>query len=246
MLGDISLLNFDSVYFFNESGLVENTAHNGQITLAPFAAPVVEVSVLTADQQVPSTFVVPITVGDISSDGIIAFQFNINYDPMVINPEGPNFGCSTDGTLAGAAGLTAFCNITNDGTLRVAAYGGYAMTGAGAILNVIFTTRAGAEAGNVSPLAFENVYFFNSAGQVVDHANNGQITLIASEPSPTPTETATATATETATPTASSTATATPTATATGNCYPHRNRNSHFNSYTTGVDPVQLVNVSRK
>ena len=166
------------------------------ITVGTNAAPLVkdyttsnvEVSASFADQQVPSTFVVPITVGDITADGIIAFQFDLVYDPRVIAPTGPNFGCSTNDTLAGAAGLTADCNITTDGTLRISAYGAYPMTGEGPILNVIFTTTAGAEVGNVSRLSFENVFFFGSGGQVETDTHNGQITLIASEGTPDPTD----------------------------------------------------------
>jgi hypothetical protein len=199
--GDVSPLNFDSVYFFGESGQVETVAHNGQITLAPVAAPVVDVSAPIMFQQVPSTFVVTITVGDITGDDIIAFQFNIIFDPLVIRPTGPNFGCSTEGTLAGAAGLTADCNITLDGTLRISTYGAYPMTGAGTILNVTFTTNESAASGDVSPLDLDSVYFFGQLGQVVNTAHNGQIILTGPTPTLTPTATATSTATPTATPT---------------------------------------------
>ena len=47
---------------------------------------VVNVSAPIANQLVPSTFVIPITVADISGYGIYAFQFHILYDPAVMNP----------------------------------------------------------------------------------------------------------------------------------------------------------------
>ncbi len=162
---------------------------------APYAAAGIEVYAPTADQSVPSTFVVPVNVADITDASIIAFQFNIVYDPKVISPTGNNFGCSVEGTIAGASGLSAVCNVTDDNTLRVAVYGAYSITGAGTVLNVTFTTHSDASPGNYSPLHFENVYFFNAGGAVSTYPHDGQITLVDSTPTPTATPTASATAT---------------------------------------------------
>ena len=127
--------------------LIPATILTASGTAAPtgneYTTAAVDVCGADAEQIVPSTFVVPITVGDITGDGIIAFQFNITFDPQVMDTTGPNFGCSADGTLAGDAGLSTVCNVNPDGTLRVAAYGAYPMTGAGTILNVSFTTGRG-------------------------------------------------------------------------------------------------------
>src|ERR1035437_8925418 len=49
----------------------------------------VNVTAPTANQVTPSSsFNVPITVGDITGDGIFSFHFNILYDPNVIDPTG--------------------------------------------------------------------------------------------------------------------------------------------------------------
>ncbi|CAN5354116.1 hypothetical protein BH10ACI3_BH10ACI3_13970 [soil metagenome] len=191
------------------------------------APPPVVVSAPTTTRSVPSTFVIPITVGDVTGIGIVAYQFNLVFDPAVIHTSGSNFGCSTAGTLSSAAGLSATCNVNPSGTLRVSVSGANGMTGSGTILNVTFTTDAAATAGNVSPLNFDEVTFFNSGGVVANTPVNGQITLIGGTPTPTatptitpsttPTPTVTPTATPTSTPTATptNTPTATPTATAT-------------------------------
>lgn len=130
------------------------------------AAAPVEIAAPTTTQALPSTFVVPITVDNITSSGIFAFQFNIVYDPTVIDPTGANFGYSIDGTLAGNAGMSAICNVTPDGTLSVAAYGAYPMTGSGTNLNIIFRTDSAAVNRSVSPLVFRDAYISNSAGPV--------------------------------------------------------------------------------
>lgn len=132
-----------------------------------------------------STFVVPISVNDITGENIIAFQFNILYDPAVINPFGPNFGCSTTGTIAGAAGLGPTCNVVmgDAGRLRISVSGANAMNGIGPVLNLTFKTVTGAMSGDFSPVTFEpgTLFFFRGgpmAGPVPVTATNGQVDLI--------------------------------------------------------------------
>jgi len=139
--------------------------------------PAVNVSAPSVKQAMPSKFTVPITASDLTNRGIIAFQFNVIYDPAVINPSGLNFGCSTDGTLSGQAGMVATCNVTPAGTLRVAVYGAYPMTGSGPVLNLKFATARTAIPGSSSTLNFENLYFFNESGYVATVGHNGRITL---------------------------------------------------------------------
>lgn len=145
----------------------------------------VAVTAPTALQPTPSTFVVPISVNDITGEGIIAFQFNILYNPLVINPFGPNFGCSTVGTIAGAAGLGPTCNVVmgDAGRLRISVSGANPMNGIGTVLNLTFQTAPGAFGGDVSPLIFEpaTYFFFRGgpmAGPVPVDPTNGQITLL--------------------------------------------------------------------
>jgi Cohesin domain len=142
------------------------------------AALPVAVTAPSLTKTTPSTFVVPISVGDVTGNGILAFQFNIVYNPSVIDPSGTNFGCSTVGTLAETANLTATCNVQPDGVLRVAVSGTGSMTGSGTILKLNFATDPSAAPGNTSPLAFQNMFFFNGGGPVTTNPTNGQITIV--------------------------------------------------------------------
>ncbi len=143
--------------------------------------PPVEYTAPIENRPVGLPFTVPITVDDITGDGIFAFQFVITYDPAVIDPTGPNFGCSTFGTIAGAVGIGATCNITVNGSLnelRVSSFGAFPMNGSGTLLNISFVTDPLAVAGDVSPLTFSSGFFFNGSGLVPSTPHNGQITLV--------------------------------------------------------------------
>lgn len=150
------------------NGSVENADDNrlgGVVVTAP-----------TISRLVPSSFVIPILIDDTTGQGIIAHQFNVIYDPNVIDPTGPNFGCSTAGTLSGDAGMGATCNVTPDGTLRISTFGAFPLTGAGTLINLNFSTDISATAGNVSPLSLEAVLF--NGGGVAATPVNGQVTLV--------------------------------------------------------------------
>lgn len=99
------------------------------------------------------------------ADEIIAFQFNVHYDPLVLTPT----DCST-GSLAFP--MLTVCNVDPDGTLRVAVYGSTSFSGDGTILNVKFYTHKGS-----SDLAFSDVYFFDQNGWVESSAEDGEIIL---------------------------------------------------------------------
>jgi len=144
----------------------------------PSGTAAINVTAPTLFKSKPSTFSIPITVDNISGLGVFAFQFNVLYNPAVIDPSGVNFGCSTAGTLAGDAGLTPTCNILPDGTLRVSVSGVAPMTGSGTVMNLTFATDAAAVLGSTSPLTFENVFFFNSGGALANVPHNGQVTVI--------------------------------------------------------------------
>jgi hypothetical protein len=104
-------------------------------------------------------------------DAITSFQFNLIYDPDVINPiSDPNFGCSA-GSLIGP--MNVVCNVAPTGTLRVAAYGATNFSGSGPILNVEFYTGSG-----TTLLNLEAVYFFNQAGRVPISPHGGEVILV--------------------------------------------------------------------
>ena len=140
----------------------------------------VDVSAPTVFRLTPSTIVIPITASDITGNGIIAFQFHILYDPLVVNPNGANFGCSTVGTIAGAAGMSPTCNVASGdaGRLQVSVSGANAMTGSGTILKITFVTNPIAPPGSFSPLTFQNVFFYNLGGEFANVPHNGRINLV--------------------------------------------------------------------
>ncbi len=170
---------FASLYSGSANAQSVTTEPNlSRMPAAPSLVPI-NGTALTASVGAPSTFVVPITVDNITGLNVGSYQFNILFDPAVINPSGSNFGCSTAGTLTQAGGLAAVCNVSPRGTLRVAAFGAGTMTGSGSILKVTFATTAGASPGNISPLTFASVSFFNDIGTVLPFTqHDGQITIL--------------------------------------------------------------------
>lgn len=139
----------------------------------------INISAPTFTRGTPSTFIVPLTVNDLTGRGITAFQFHLDYTPTVIDPSGSGFGCSTSGTISGNAGSTATCNVETDGTLLVAVHGSNVMTGSGTVLNLIFNTDATAVPGDTSPLNFSEVGFFSSQGEAQSTSTDGRVTLVA-------------------------------------------------------------------
>ncbi len=140
----------------------------------------VHITAPTLISPAPATIVVPITVSDITGDGIIAFQFHLLYDPAIINPTGPNFGCSTAGTISGTAGMSATCNVApgDAGRLQVAVSGANAITGSGTVFKLTFVTHPSAQFNTFSLLTFQNVFFYNLGGEFANVPHNGRITLI--------------------------------------------------------------------
>lgn len=131
---------------------------------------------------------IPVTVNDLSAHQAIAFQFALLYDPAMANPVGPNFGCATAGTLSGAAGMIATCNVLTEGELRVVVYGAFPMSGSGSILDLSFVTGPGT-AGGSSSIRMRDLAVFNVGGQIAATAADGSITVtVPTTPTPTPTE----------------------------------------------------------
>ncbi|CAN5162204.1 hypothetical protein BH20ACI2_BH20ACI2_04410 [soil metagenome] len=152
----------------------------GKTNIHIFTPPVV-ITAPTTVQVTPGTFNVPITVDDVTGDEINSFQFELVFDPDVIEPNGPNFGCSTAGTIA--AGYSVACNVFPAGHLLVSVSNPSAgvLSGSGTILNIGFATHASAIDGEISPLTFtaNSVKFFNESLQIVPSTPvNGQITLV--------------------------------------------------------------------
>lgn len=137
------------------------------LMLAINANSAIQVMAPTDKVQTGREFTVSIDASD--ATGIIAYQFNLKYDPEIIAPIGNNFGCSTQKTIA--EGLFALCNVSPEGTLRTVIYGAVPLFGRGPVLNIRFVAHGLGQ----SDLRFENVYFFDSFGPVVTQNYDGMI-----------------------------------------------------------------------
>jgi hypothetical protein len=97
--------------------------------------------------------IVPIAVKGIADRGIISYQFDLKYDPAVIQPEKDSVDFA--GTVS--RGLSVVANAGKPGILRIVVYGPIAIESDGVLLNLIFT--AVGATGSASPLTFERIVF---------------------------------------------------------------------------------------
>lgn len=122
------------------------------------------------DAPAGSDIVIPVTVEGAVDKGIIAYQFDLRYDPKVIQPQAE--AVTLGGTVSSE--MSVAFNATTPGLLRVAVYGPYALGTSGTMLNLRFTAVGGPL--DVSPLSMEN-FIFNEGGirmNIVD----GQVRLM--------------------------------------------------------------------
>lgn len=116
--------------------------------------------------------VVPVHVQGIAKKGVISYEFELRYDPLVMQPAGD--GVDVKGTVS--RGLSVVTNTTEPGHLRVVVYGAYPIDGDGVLLNLRFTAVGGV--GSVSPISFERI-MFNEGGSRVS-VTDGKIELVGS------------------------------------------------------------------
>ena len=112
---------------------------------------------------------IPVSVQGASNKDIISYEFDLRYDPTVIQPNAAPID------LAGTAsrGLSVVANATEPGLLRVAVYGAMPIDSDGLLLNLRFT--AVGYTGSVSPLVWEKLIF--NEGEIPTTMTNGQIEL---------------------------------------------------------------------
>jgi len=113
----------------------------------------------------------PIAIQGAAGKGIISYEFDLRYDPSIIQPD--NEPIDVAGTVS--RGLFAVSNVVQPGLLRVAVYGPMPITGNGVLLSLRFI--AVGNDGSVSPLVWEN-FMFNE-GNPAAAATNGEIAVTA-------------------------------------------------------------------
>lgn len=116
---------------------------------------------------------IPVTVVGAAGKGIISYEFELRYDPMVIQPQADPVG------VAGTASreMAFAVNASEPGLLRVAVYGPIAINKNGVLLNLRF--RAVGAASWVSPLIWQRVMFNEGDPEVL--MTNGQVELLPSK-----------------------------------------------------------------
>ena len=132
----------------NELGGIDNIAVGAPNLVTP------------ADSEV----LIPISVDGVANKGIIAYEFDLRYDPLVIQPQ--EMAVALAGTIS--RGLTAVAKADEAGLLRVAVYGAIPIgptDASGLLLNLRFT--AVGKSGQVSPLMWERIMFNEGEAQVI-------------------------------------------------------------------------------
>ncbi len=116
-----------------------------------------------------SEILIPVSVHGVANKGIIAYEFDLRYDPSVIQPQANPVDVT--GTIS--RGFTAVAKSDEPGLLRVAVYGAMPLDNNGLLLNLRFT--AGGASGTVSPLMWERIMF--NEGDSLTMTANGQVEL---------------------------------------------------------------------
>lgn len=119
--------------------------------------------------KVGSQIVVPVKVTGVGGKDVISYEFDLKYDPAVIQPI--DTGADLKGTVSGELSLVT--NPAKPGVLRVVVYGAKSIDKDGVLLNLKF--KAVGAAGAVSQLLLEKLMF--NEGNPGANANAGQVTL---------------------------------------------------------------------
>ena len=115
--------------------------------------------------------VIPVSVQGTANKGIIAYEFVLRYDPLVIQPKADLI--ELNGTASER--LSAVVNANEPGLIRVAVYGATSINGSGILMNLRF--NAVGAAGSVSPITWERFMFNDGSTRAM--VTDGQIAVSA-------------------------------------------------------------------
>ena len=115
---------------------------------------------------------VPVTVGDTSSQGILAYDFALQFNSSVLRLDSIE-PVNKTGTVSSQFTVTANPDVSS--RLLVSAFGVQPLAGTGTLLNLRF--RVIGQAGDVSPLTWERFKF--NEDQSLSNARNGQLQVVA-------------------------------------------------------------------
>lgn len=118
---------------------------------------------------------IPVSIQGAANKGIISYEFDLRYDPSVIQPQ----AAVIDLTKTVSRGLKAVANATEPGLLRVAVFGAIPIDANGILLNLRFT--AVGEPGAVSALTWDRMVFNEGDPRVIATDGRVQLSSAASE-----------------------------------------------------------------
>ena len=126
--------NFDAVLVGDVSGnwAAGATAFD-ELARASSPAQQVSIALPNLTPTTGTSVTIPITVGDLTGKGVIAYDFDLVFDPSVLQAQFTPYDAA--GTLSSALTITA---NPQPGRLRVSAFGTQSLTGAGTLLNLKF------------------------------------------------------------------------------------------------------------
>jgi hypothetical protein len=136
----------------------------------PAPEAIVTVTAPTMNAQVGTNFDIPVTVSDTTGQGIISYQFDLLYDPAIIQPQGSPV--DTSGTMS--SGMSVTVNNPSPGLLKVVCFQANPIAGAGTLFKFKFTAIGAAP--SFSLLTWQN-FMFNE-GNPDDNAINGRVNIV--------------------------------------------------------------------
>ena len=138
------------------------TANGGPTNTIRVSSPVL-------DAKPESEIFVPLNIENVAQKGIISYEFNLKYDPSVVQP----MADAVDLTGTASRGLFAVVNANERGILRVVVYGPSVIDENGVLLNLRF--KAVGASGSTSTLRLDEVIFNDGEPRVT--TTNGLITI---------------------------------------------------------------------
>ncbi|MFN0111095.1 MAG: putative Ig domain-containing protein [Blastocatellia bacterium] len=171
--GAVTGQDYDAVLVGDVSGnwtppqsLAEAESFNVPFQQTPISLP-------TTSVAPGSTITVPVSIGtSLTGQGVIAYQFTLNFNPSVLQLQNPAF--DTAGTVSTANGFSVLANSPIAGRLVVSGSGPNALSGTGTLLNLKFTVIGAA--GNSSPLTITpSSFLLNETVQT--NVTNGNISV---------------------------------------------------------------------
>ena len=115
---------------------------------------------------------IPVAIKDLTGKGVVAYQFDLEYDPAVLEPA--EVAAELSRTISDGMSVTS--NAPTPGLLKVVVYGATPVQGAGALVNLKFNAIGGV--GAKSPLTIKQ-FMLNEGGLKVN-TTDGEVTVEAS------------------------------------------------------------------